>query len=113
MHSKFKLGPALWRRTTRFLLQVLDSAGEFGWQLERSGLLGDEVGLLGSGSSFSSPDLGRRAGKPPGLSELSRTMGNLQEKQRKCCNGLAFVLMCEQKGLISSLGDAIFLKTFY
>lgn len=67
----------------RFLLQVLDSAGEFGWQLERSGLLGDEVRLLGSGSSFSSADLDRQVGKTPGLRELSRTMGNLQEETKE------------------------------
>ena len=77
--------------TTRFLLQVLDSAGEFGWQLERAGLSGDGVGLAArgdSGSPFSSFDPGWQVGKAPGLREPPTSAGTLQEKERKCCNEL-------------------------
>ena len=79
----------IFKLTTRFLLQVLDSAGEFGWQLERAGLSGDGVGvpLRGdSGSPLSSFDPDWQVGKAPGLREASA--GTLREKQRKCCNEL-------------------------
>lgn len=77
--------------TTRFLLQVLDSAGEFGWQLERAGLSGDGVGVPmrgDSGSPFSSFDPGWQVGKAPGLREPPTSAGTLQEKHRKCYNEL-------------------------
>lgn len=75
--------------TARFLLQVLDSAGEFGWQLERAGLSGDGVPIWGdSGSPFSTFDPGWQFGKAPGLRELPTSSGSLWEKQRKCCHEL-------------------------
>ena len=73
------------------MLHVLDSAGEFGWQLERAGLFGDEVRMPrrgDSGSSFTSFDPGWQIGKAPGLREPWTTTGNLQEKQRKWRNEL-------------------------
>lgn len=75
--------------TTRFLLQVLDSAGEFGWQLERVGLSGDGAGVPvcgDSGSPFSTFNSGWQVGEAPGLREPPTSAGTLQEKQRKCCN---------------------------
>ncbi|MEQ2302300.1 hypothetical protein AMECASPLE_005379, partial [Ameca splendens] len=83
--------PGFLRPTSGFLLQVLDSAGEFGWQLERSGLFGDKVRAFGrgeSGCSFTSSDPGWQGWKTPGLRKHSATTGNLQEKQRKFCNEL-------------------------
>lgn len=77
--------------TTRFLLQVLDSAGELGWQLERAGLSGDGIGVPmrgDSGSPFIAFDLGWQVGKAPGLREPPTSAGTLQAKQRKCCNEL-------------------------
>lgn len=77
--------------TTRLLLQVLDSAGEFGWQLERAGLSGDGVGVAiwgDSGSPFGAFDLGGQIGKAPGLREPPTSAGTLQKKERKCCNEL-------------------------
>lgn len=54
--------------TTRFLLHVFDSDGEFGWQLERAGLSGDRLHICGdSGPSFSLFDPGWQVGKAPGL----------------------------------------------
>lgn len=56
--------------TTKFLLQVLDSAGELGWQLERAGLSGDGVGLAMCGDSgFSLASFGPdwQDGKAPGF----------------------------------------------
>lgn len=75
---------------TRFLLQVLDSAGEFGWQLERAGLSGDGVGLPirgDSGSPFSSFDPGWLVGKAPGLREPPPSAGTLVAPAvgRNCC----------------------------
>lgn len=75
--------------TTGFFLQVLDSAGELGWQLDRAGLSGDAVGVPvkgDSGSAFTSFDLGWQFGKAPGLRESPASAGTLQKKQRKCCN---------------------------
>lgn len=77
--------------TTRFLMQVLDSAGEFGWQLERAGLSGDGLGVPmrgDSGSPFISFDPGWQVRKAPGLREPPTSAGTLQEKQRKCRNYL-------------------------
>lgn len=70
--------------TTRFLLQVLDCAGEFGWQLERAGLSGDAVGLptRGTSGSFSSLDPGRLVGKAPGVRKPLTSAGTLLEKQQ-------------------------------
>ncbi|KAG7243427.1 hypothetical protein INR49_011884 [Caranx melampygus] len=80
---------ALWNKEE--ISRVLDSAGEFGWQLEREGLSGDGVGgpaTGDSGSPFSSFDLGWLDGKAPRLREPPPSAGTLQEKQRKCCNEL-------------------------
>lgn len=67
---------------------MLDSAGEFGWQLERAGLCGDGVVVPIIGSSFSSFDPSWQVRKAPGLRESPTSEGTLQEKQRKCCNEL-------------------------
>lgn len=70
---------------------MLDSAGEFGWQLERAGLSGDGAGVPiwgDSGSRFGAFDPGWQVGKAPGLREPPTSAGTLQEKQRKCCNEL-------------------------
>lgn len=72
-------------------MQVLDSAGEFGWQLERAGLSGDGLGVPmrgDSGSPFISFDPGWQVRKAPGLREPPTSAGTLQEKQRKCRNYL-------------------------
>lgn len=92
-------------------MQVLDSAGEFGWQLERAGLSGDGVGVPmsgDSGSPFSAFDPGWQVGKAPGLREPPTSAGTLQEKQRKCCNELntdnrtALVTICKHKPKVIS-----------
>lgn len=73
--------------TTRFLLQVLDSAGELGWQLERAGLSGDGTGVAvcgDSGSPFSTFKPCWQVGEAPGLRAPPASAGPLQEKQRKC-----------------------------
>lgn len=70
-------------------MQVLDSAGEFGWQLERAGLSGDGVPIWGdSGSPFGAFNSDWQVGKAPGLREPPTSTGTLQEEQRKCCNEL-------------------------
>lgn len=61
-------------------MQVLDSAGELGWQLERAGLSGDGVGvpILGdSGSPFRAFDPGWQVGKAPGSREPPASSGSL------------------------------------
>lgn len=70
-------------------MQVLDSAGELGWQLERAGLSGDGAGVAvcgDSGSPFSTFKPCWQVGEAPGLRALPTSAGPLQEKQRKCYN---------------------------
>lgn len=78
------LGSGLFLGSPR--LQVLDSAGELGWQLERDGLSGEGVGRGDSGSNFSSFDLGLWVRKVPGCREARMSPGTLQEKKRNSCN---------------------------
>lgn len=65
---------------------MLDSAGEFGWQLERAGLSGDGVCVPmrgNSGSVFSSFDPGWQSGKAPGLKERPASAGTLAEETKE------------------------------
>lgn len=72
----------VFKPTSRFLLQVLDSAGEFGWQLEQAGLSG-ERDKGESGSPFSSFDPDRLVGKAPGLREPPPSAATLLEKRKE------------------------------
>lgn len=69
----------IFKPTTRFLLHVFDSDGEFGWQLERAGLSGEGLHICGdSGPSFSLFDPDWQGGKTPGLREPPTSSGSLQ-----------------------------------
>lgn len=75
--------------TTRFLLQVFDSDGEFGWQWERAGLSGEGLHPCGDrGPSFGRFDPDWQVGKTPGWREPPTSSWSLQQKQRKCCHEL-------------------------
>lgn len=68
-------------------MQVLDSAGELGWQPQRAGLPGDGGGE--SGSFFSSSEAGFRGGArgPAGSAGTLRKMAVEDEREKK--NGSA------------------------